>query len=53
VAPERRDEVRYVDVGDDDKRDTIAAGFGAFGQQAGNDAGAAGSTEAFSVEKQW
>jgi hypothetical protein len=28
--------MRYVDVGEDDKRDAIAAVFGAFGQQVGN-----------------
>ena len=44
--------MQYVDVGEDDKRDAIAAVFGAFGQQVGNKAGETGSTEAFSVEKQ-
>ena len=28
--------MRYVDVSEDDKRDAIAAVFGAFGQQVGN-----------------
>jgi hypothetical protein len=44
--------MRYVDVGEDDKRYAIAAVFGPLGQQAGNKAGSAGPTEAFSVEKQ-
>jgi integrase len=44
--------MRYVDVGEDDKREAIAAVFGAFGQQVGNKTQETGSTEAFSVEKQ-
>ena len=44
--------MRYVDVGEEDKRDAIAAVFGAFGQQVGNKTQETESTEAFSVEKQ-
>lgn len=43
--------MRYVDVGEEDKRDAIAAVFGAFGQQVGNEAGETGSTEAFPSTK--
>jgi integrase len=43
--------MRYVDVGEEDKRDAIAAVFGAFGQQVGNKAGEIGSTKAISVDK--
>jgi len=44
--------MRYVDVGEDDKRDTIAAVFVPLGQQVANKTYEAGSTEAFSVERQ-
>lgn len=44
--------MRYVDVSEDDKRAAIAAVFGISGQQVANKTGSAGSTEAFSVEKQ-
>ncbi len=43
--------MRYVDVGEDDKREAIAAVFGALGQQVGNGARETEPTEAFSVEK--
>jgi hypothetical protein len=35
--------MRYVDVGEDDKRDAIAAVFGAFRRQVGDSAGETGS----------
>jgi len=44
--------MRYVDVGEDDKREAIAAVFGAFGRQVGDSTAETESTEAFSVEKQ-
>ncbi len=44
--------MRYVDVGEDDKREAIAAVFGTFGRQVGDSAAETGSTEAPSVEKQ-
>jgi integrase len=44
--------MRYVDVGEDDKREAIAAVFGAPGQQVGNRARETEPTEAFPVEKQ-
>jgi integrase len=43
--------MRYADVGEDDKREAIAAVFGALGQQVGNRARETEPTEAFSVEK--
>jgi hypothetical protein len=42
--------MRYVDVNEDDKRDAIAAVFGAFGQPAGNEAAGTQSTNAISVD---
>jgi hypothetical protein len=44
--------MRYVDVSEDDKREAIAAVFGALGRQLGDSAREIGLTEAFSVEKQ-
>jgi len=43
--------MRYVDVSEDDKRDAIAAVFGALGQQAGNGAAGTGSTNTISVDE--
>ena len=43
--------MRYVDVGEDDKRDAIAAVFGAFGRQVGVKAAETGSKEAVSVDE--
>jgi len=43
--------MRYVDVNEDDKREAIAAVFGAFGRQVGDRARETEPTEAFSVEK--
>ena len=43
--------MRYVDVGEDDKRDAIAAVFGAFGRQVGDSAAETGSTKAVSVDE--
>jgi hypothetical protein len=40
-----------ADRDEDDKREAIAAVFGAFGRQVGDKAAGTGSTEAFSVEK--
>lgn len=45
--------MRYVDVSEDDKRDAIAAVFGAFGQPAGNEAAGTQVTEQFSVDELW
>ena len=44
--------MRYVDITEGDKRDTITTVFGAFGRQVGDRAAETGATEAFSVEKQ-
>jgi hypothetical protein len=43
--------MRYVDMNEDDKRDAIAAVFGAFGRQAGDSATGPGSKEAISVDE--
>jgi integrase len=43
--------MRYVDVGEDDKRDAIATVFGAFGRQVGDRTGEIESKEAVSVDE--
>ena len=43
--------MRYVDVSEDDKRDAIAAVFGAFGRQVGDSATGPESKEAISVDE--
>jgi len=43
--------MRYVDVGEDDKRDAIATVFGAFGRQVGDRTAETGSKEAVSVDE--
>jgi hypothetical protein len=43
--------MRYVDVGEEDKRDAIAAVFGAFGRQVGDSAAETRSTKAIFVDE--
>jgi hypothetical protein len=43
--------MRYVDVGEDDKRGAIAAVFGTPGDRWGNKAGETGSTKAISADE--